>query len=209
MAELIVLEELKNSLGVQDSNTAKDALYQRCITAASAAVLSYTDRDFASAAVTEQRTYEWDGSGYVDIDDASAVTAVTLSWDSVDTAVPSSQWRAQPQTGPVYTYVVVPSKYGFGSPEMGFTRNLDVYAEENGIGYLPPLVKVDATWGWPVVPDDVKQAVVWTAAAMSENVTPFITESIENYSRTVGMAPRVALPDRAKDLLAVYQRIQV
>lgn len=209
MAELVLLEELKNSLGVPDATTTKDALYQRCITAASTAVLNYTDRDFASASITEQRTYEWDGSGYVDIDDASDVDAVTLSSSGVDSVVPTDQWRAQPQAGPVYTYLILPTQYGFGSPEMGFNRNLDVYVAEHGIGYLPPLVKVDATWGWPIVPDDVKQAVIWTAAAMSENVTPFITESIDTYSRTVGNAPRVALPDRAKDLLAVYQRQQV
>jgi hypothetical protein len=209
MAELILLEELKNSLGIPDTTVSKDALYQRCITAASTAVLNYTDRDFGSDAITEQRTYEWDGSGYVDIDDAATITAVTLSLATVDTVVATDQWRAEPLRGAVFTYVIVPSRYGFGSPEMGFTRNLDVYADEYSCGYLPPLVKVDGTWGWPTVPDDVKQATIWTAAAMSENVTPFITESIENYSRTVGTAPRQAIPDRAKDLLSQYQRQKV
>lgn len=209
MPDLITLEELKAALGIPASMTADHDNLNRIIDAASAAVSVYTDRDFASPLVTEQRTFEYDGGGHLDIDDASAVTAVTTSFAGFDNLIPADLWRAQPYGSPVLNELLLPTVYG-PSPEMGFTRNFDVLYREGRFTTLPLLVKVDATWGWPVVPEDVKQAVIWTAASMKEQPTPYVQESIEGYSRSTNIrAPATALPDRAKDLLAPYMRINV
>lgn len=206
---IITLDDLKTALGIPLSNTTRDEQLTAAVNAASTAVLNYTDRDFGLGAVTEQRTYEYDGSGVLDIDDCTAVTAVTLSYDNADTVLPTDQWRAQPYGSGVITHILLPmGRYG-GSPEMGFTRNLDVYAREGYASLVPTLAKVDATFGWPTVPNDVKQATIWIAAAMAEDVRPFISETIEGYSRTVGPAPRQAIPARALDLLVPYQRFNV
>jgi hypothetical protein len=210
MPNLITRDELKAALGIPANQTADHPNLDRIIAASSAAVEVWTDRDFGASLVTEQRTYEYDGSGYLDIDDAAAVTAVTTSFAGTDSLVPSDLWRAQPYGAPVLTELLLPGFYGGVSPEMGFARNMDVLAREGRLQTLPLLVKVDATWGWPIVPEDVKQAVIWTAASMKEQPTPYVQESIEGYSRSTNIrAPSTSLPDRAKDLLAPYMRMNV
>lgn len=206
---IISLDDLKTALGIPLSNTTRDDQLNAAVNAASTAVLNYTDRDFGLGTATEQRTYEYDGSGVLDIDDCTAVTAVTLSYNGADTVLPPDQWNQQPYGSGIITHILLPmGRYG-GSPDMGFTRNLDVYAREGYTSLTPTLAKVDATFGWPQVPNDVKQAAIWIAAAMAEDVRPFISETIEGYSRTVGPAPRQAIPSRALDLLVPYQRFNV
>jgi hypothetical protein len=135
-----------------DVDPTRDARYQQSIDQA-----SYTDRDFATATVTEQRSFEYDGSGFVDIDDCSNITAVTYSISGYDTLIPTFEWRGEPYGGAVFTYLVVPNWGPRFSPEMGFTSNIDVLYREGRFTGLGPTVKVDATWGWTDVPDDVKR----------------------------------------------------
>lgn len=213
MAALITLDELLDALDITpgDATEQVQRKYTQAIAGASAAVSSYADRAFASPVVTEQRTFEYDGSGFLDLDDCSAVTAVTISSYGVDSVLAADEWTAEPFGGPVYTYLVLPAHRGFGSPAMGFTRNLDRIAAERGwLGQT--LVKVDATWGWPTVPDDVKQAVIWTAAEMGDKPGGMRSEAIANYSYsrdTPGLPEVPAIPNRAKDLLAPYVRYKV
>lgn len=208
--DLISLDELKDALGIPLNQTGQDDKLSQAISSASAAVVNYTDRDFGSAGVTGDRIYQYDGSGYLEIDDATAVNSVTVITDGPEYAVDATEWRAQPYNDSVKTYIQLLGRYGVGSPEMGFTRNLDVYIAEGRYNFLPTLVRVNAVWGWPYVPDDVKQAVVWIAASMSEQPGLYVSESIEGYSRSTSQrTPPVAIPERAADILAAYQRIYV
>ncbi len=106
--------------------------------------------------------------------------------------------------------------HGF-SPEMGFKQNMDVYAREGRFGTLTDaVVRVTGTFGWPAVPADVQQAVVWS---MQEWVSrkgdeALTAEAIEGYSRSWGRAgaaagTALALPNRARDILYMYCRVQV
>jgi hypothetical protein len=211
--DLITLAEFKTAMGVAagDVDPTRDARYQQSIDQASTAVSTYTDRDFATATVTEQRSFEYDGSGFVDIDDCSNITAVTYSISGYDTLIPTFEWRGEPYGGAVFTYLVVPNWGPRFSPEMGFTSNIDVLYREGRFTGLGPTVKVDGTWGWTDVPDDVKRAVIWTAVSMADNPEPYISESIADYSHTSearGLTED-AIPGRAKDLLAPYMRMKV
>lgn len=202
---------MNTALGfVTGEDPVSDAKYTQAILGASAAVRNYTDRGFGMPLVTEQRSFEWDNSGFVDIDDCSSVTALTYSIGGYDTIVATNQWRAEPYSAPVFTYIVMPPISGMlFSPAMGFKENLDVLYKERGFVGLGPIVKVDATWGWATIPDDVKMAVVWTAAEMGQDPTAYISESIANYSHTSaarGIAQQ-ALPARVLDLLAPYVRV--
>jgi hypothetical protein len=87
---------------------------------------------------------------------------------------------------------------------MGFRRNVDVLAAEGRLRQPAAVLSVDATWGWPIIPTDVKQAAIWTAMSIKDNPGPWLTESIEGYSRTIGRSPSDAIPERAKMLLAPY-----
>lgn len=207
---LIQLGELQTALGVApgDIDPTRDARYSQAIAGASAAIIKYTDRDFATATVTEQRSYEYDGSGFLDIDDCTAITDVTYSIAGFDSVIPADSWRAEPQRGEVYTYLILPQWGPRFSPEMGFNQNVDVLYREGRFVGLGALVKVTAAFGWTNVPEDVKRAAIWTAVAMADNPEPYISESIADYSHTSesrGLTDD-AIPGRAKDLLAPYVR---
>lgn len=207
MAELVSLDEVKAALGVNDNT--QDYPLSLFIKRASTAVRNWTERDFGTANETETRSYEYDGSGYLDIDDASAVTELSITYAGFTRPLTADDWRAQPYEGPVYTYIVMPGQYGSASSAMGFRYNLDVYALEGRVLTLPLTVDVTATFGWPEVPEDVKQAVIWTVASFKSNPAPTVSQSIEGFSQSVGSAPLEAIPVRAKELLAAYQKVKV
>jgi hypothetical protein len=219
---LLTLDEFKTRIGTSLSDTRKDVLYTASLAAASAVILNYTDRDFGVAETTETRVFEYDGSGYMDIDDAVDITAVAFTVPgSEDINLDTLQWSGQPfrsRRTPVYTQIILPTfgaHYHGMSPQMGFTRNLDLLAREGRLpGSIPSTVKVTGTFGWPEVPEDVKLAVVWTiqdwlAAPKAANLT---AESIEGFSRAwgrIGGQESRAIPSRALDILAQYDRVTV
>jgi hypothetical protein len=220
MANLITLTELKTALAIDLTDTRKDSQYNQMIPWASAAVVNFAERDFGTPSVTEERTYAYDGSGYLDIDDASVVTAVKQVVPfGTDIILDVNSWTALPylrDDSPVFYYIMLGHTYYLGSPEMGFTRNLDVYyRDRQGMSGNPSTMKVTGTWGWPVVPDDVKLATIWTITdwtakgAAGEGLT---SEAIEGYSRSWGnkqggATTLLAIPNRARDLLARYAKI--
>jgi hypothetical protein len=221
---LITLDEYRVRAGYDPTDTRDDEQIKVLIKAASAAVVSFTERDFGVDSVTEERTYPYDGDGFLDIDDASLVTDVKLVVPHADDYLLSTDdWTAAParrDDSPVYYYIVLP-RYAGGlgfSPAMGFTRNLDVLAAEGRLGYPTSVsMKVTATWGWPDVPDDVKLAVVWTIQdwmSRSDQGSEALTaEAIADFSRSWGgrsggtQMPALAIPNRARDILSAYQRI--
>lgn len=216
---ILTLSELRNLLGVDPTDTRNDALYTTLIPAASAAVRAYTQRDFGLPVETGERSFLYDGSGFLDVDDASAITSVVFAYPygSPDITLDPETWSAK--DSPAYTYVEIPSDLGrLGplDPEMGFTWNADVYARERGGGLYPTpkTVKVTGTWGWAVVPDDVKVATAWVVQAWetrptSDNMT---AEAIEGWSRAWGTrnsSVQLAIPEPVRDLLANYSRVSV
>jgi hypothetical protein len=223
MADLITLSEFRTAQGVDPTDTRNDDRWEQMITYASDAVLSYTERDFGSVNINETRTFAYDGSGYLDIDDAATITSVvfTYPYGGQTITLDTNDWQARPQRrddAPVYYYLVLPGYIGgFGSPEMGFTYNLDVYAAEHGNWALPQTVSVTGNWGWPIVPPAVKQAVIWTVQEWFDRPSgeSLTSESIEGWSRAWGSrstgttAAGLGIPDRARDLLAAYAKIEV
>jgi len=218
---LITLSEYKTYKGIDPTDNRDDTKLNLSIAYASRAVINYAERDFGAINITEQRTFEYDGSGFLDIDDALALTLVKqVVPNGTDLTLNADQWYALPPTrddSPVFYYVALPgysSKFAF-SPEMGFVRNLDVYAAEGRLHGTQQLFKVTGTWGWPVVPDDVKLATIWTVddwvnRQSGDNLT---SEAIEGYARgwapDVSGMPALGVPNRARDLLARYQKVNV
>lgn len=222
MADLITLDYYRTAAGTDDTDTRDDARIEQWIPAVSNMIRAFTERDFGTEAVTEERTFEYDGSGYLDIDDATEIDSVALVYPlATDITLESTDWTAKPQRrddAPVYTYLVMPGYVGAtsGSPEMGFTRNLDVYARERGSYALPSTVKVTGTWGWPDVPEAVQQAAVWTIDEWLSRPTGegLTAESIEGWSRAWGTrqgasAAALAIPARSRDVLANFARVLV
>lgn len=202
---LITLEQLKHALGIDLTDTSRDARLSQAIDNASAAIETYTDRDFATTEVVETRTFSYDGSGVLDIDDCEAGSITAVSIDGV--AQNSTAWMAQPDRRTPVHYWLQLTPYGGISPEMGFTYNLDtLYGKTR---WRPRVVTVTARWGWPVVPADVQQAALWTAAALAESPKPYISQSFESYSVSLETPLVDAIPARARALLDPYQRIRL
>lgn len=217
MADLITLEFLRNILGYDVTNTRDDLRYTTLIPLASLAVRNYTERDFGAPLVTEERTFEYDGSGYLDVDDADAITSVKFVVPhGTDIELPEDAWLPSPRRrddSPVYQYIWIGSGFGY-SPQMGFERNLDRWVLENGQG-TTGLAKVTGTWGWPDVPGDVQLATVWVAQSWKDKPTQNLTaEAIEGYSRawgsrSGGAGVTLGIPNEARDLLENYRKQRV
>lgn len=214
MADLISLAEFKTAVDVDVTDTRHDLQYSQAISNASRAILNYTGRDFGTATTTEERVFDYDGSGYLDIDDAASVSQVSVAtFGFPDYVLTPDQWMAMPfrrDDSPVFYYLVIPGGWQSMSPAMGFTRNLDVMASEGRLVAAPDMVKVTATWGWPLVPEDVQQAVIWTVQEWTSRPKgeQLTGESIASYSRSwggrTGDATAQAIPNKARDLLAQY-----
>jgi sensor c-di-GMP phosphodiesterase-like protein len=206
-SEIITLNQLKDSLSIPYSDTTKDIRLEQAITNASAAIRTYTDRDFGTASVTEERSYVYDGSGILELDDLAndSVTQVTVA----DRVLSTKEYLVQPQRrSPVQYWMVLAPAYGI-SPAMGFTWNLDTYyLYANPVTYTL-VVKVTASWGWPQIPDDIQQAAIYTAAAMAESPKPYVSQQYQSYSVHLPNPMVDAIPDRAKALLDPYQRLRL
>lgn len=201
---LITLNEYKLAVGIPVTDTSKDAQVQQALDWATDVIRLYTGRDFDADPVTETRTFAYDGSGFLDIDDASAVTAVSVN----NRTVSPQYYVLGPDNGGhdgIYAWIEnLPHYEQFHSAfEMGFTRNED----RTGLGGGRPLrASVTGTFGFPDVPPAIKQAVVWITAAYVQQPGPFISESIEGYSRTTALpgSANTALPARAQEVLDLY-----
>jgi hypothetical protein len=214
-ADLITLDRLLDALNkvLVDLEPQEVDKYNGAIKSASAAVRAYTDRDFTlnTSAVASPRNFEYDDSGFIDIDDAQSVTAVQIvfPYGGAPVALTTTQWARYPQSSrhPVFDSLLIYSPMFYGmSREMGFTYNLDRFEGPMG---PPPTVAVTGVWGWPEIPEDVQQATVWTAAAFAEDARQVTSESIDSFSRSMNVVQPSAIPLRARELLDEYRRIVV
>lgn len=187
---------------VADHDTRLDAI----IPLVDEAIKDYTDRDFGVANVTETREYNWDGRGALEIDDASAITAVTLNGNALTL---NDEYVPGPDRGPVYYWIELPDYRGV-SPEMGFTWNLDVFGFR--ARRYPVQVEVTGTFGFPTAPGAVKLAAYYMISDQLQG-TPLEnlqSESIDTYSRSwasEGEDTTTAIPQRSIRLLDPYVRV--
>jgi len=210
MADLLTLSEYKekSSTPAGDFDPSEDASLVSAIEATTVAIRNYVGRDFVADVVTEARDYRYDQSGYLDIDDATAITI--LAFVDIGGVYPliAEEWSAEPFGGAVFTYVQLPTSVG-GSPEMGFRRNWDVIAREGRWPRYGDRVRVTGTWGWTSVPEDIKQAAYWTVQSFRQDAQTSQSESIAGYSRSSGGNTPEAIPKTAQQLLEQYRRINV
>jgi hypothetical protein len=221
MTDLLTFQEYVDLSGKNISDlTDEDALRTaNAITAASNAVRSFTDRYLvlASEATVGPREYRYRGHGTLDIDDCTTINSISTKAEpwAVSRTLDPSEWFALKEVLPVYDYVELYTRFlaSGQSPQMGFKRNLDNYP----FTPYPTVVVVDAVWGWPEIPAQIKQATLWTADMfLTDPGEPYTNESIAGYSRSYsqarlagGLTPGAitqALPDRAIALLDPFLR---
>lgn len=210
---IISLAEYKTRAGITSSTN--DAKIQAALDGAAAAIRAYTGRDFASSNSSETRAYQYDGRGFLSIDDVSVVTAVTLDGqalvDGQSYYLGPDRGETTPDGGLIYQWIEL-RQFRDISPAMGFAYNLDKLWPR--VLNRRATVAVTGTFGWPSPPADVKQAAFWTVGSfLSEREDGFESEAIDSYSYSLGSggqdglnAGDEAIPPRAKDLLWPYRR---
>lgn len=217
LPDLITTDEYLTATGISVGDADVDQIAW-AISVASQTIRDYTDRDFVltADAVSGTRNFVYQGNNELEIDDAVAVTQVAIAPTTFDTGrtLDPTEWYAVVNKDGVIDHIELYTLFGARgrySPEMGFTRNLDTLP----IIDYPVTLTITATWGWPEIPRNVKQAAVWGAADFMSDPGPYNSESIANYSRSYIGARAAsamvtnALPERALALLEAYNRINV
>lgn len=141
------LDELKARLDIQLGDTTDDAMLENSIEAASRAVDGMCGRHFYSA--TETHYYAAEEWGEIEVDDIVSVS--TLTTDNDGDRVYETTWGATDfELGP-----------GDSAP---YTR---IYATPTGAYAFPfdrKSIRIAGTFGWPSVPDAVREATLLLAA---------------------------------------------
>lgn len=156
MSDYCTLQQLKAALRITDG--VDDTQLELAIDSASRFIDQHCERAFTVAAGTSTRDYvPASPYGPLDIDDATAIIEVKID-DDLDggfgETLAAIDWQAEPVNalvgGQVWPYTTLrPFEDGYWPIEWGRAT-----------------VRVKATYGWPAVPDAVRQACIMQAARL-------------------------------------------
>src|SRR6056297_2212200 len=197
MSDYATLSQLKSALRITDA--VDDSLLNTALDSASRWVDGWCDRSFAAAgtAVTSRDYVPTTTFGIVQIDDCVEVTEVRLDDDldrTFSKTLLSIDWAPEP---------VNQTTYGLALP---FTR-LRSYED----GYWPvwrgqPTVRVFARYGWPEIPDAVREATILQASRLFTRLDSPL--GVAGFGDMGAMrVSRFVDPD-VEQLLAPYRRIR-
>ena len=148
------LDDVKVGLGISDY--ADDARIEVALQSAEEMVNAYCERTFDTAGTAATaRVYSAADSGYLSIDDCTAVTLVEydLAGSGTWTAWASTDWQAEPLNG---------LQGGRSVPYNGLRSVGDYWFPESS----QALVRVTATWGWATTPQSVVTATKLQASRL-------------------------------------------
>lgn len=190
---LCTLDDVKRyRRGLPDS---LDQLIEALIPRASAAIATHTGRQFWKDTAATVRVFETGIGADLAIDDLAAAPTVVAVYDYLG---------ALTSTLTVATDVVTrPFNPGTGRPITSLTLR-PVYSSLYSSGST---VSVTGFWGWPAVPEDVREAAITTVVEWlkeSQGLTPQTADPFEP-----GVPPVRGLPTRARDLLRPFLIIGV
>jgi hypothetical protein len=155
--DLATITEVKQALRITE--TARDDEIQTMISNASVMILRYVDREFAPASTATTRTFPIDITGgdlVVELNpyDLRSVTTMTLSPEGAATVLDSTMYQLEPVNNPDGTYKRVKL-----SPFIGGIIST------NALKFGNARLAITGSWGFLVVPDDVRMACVRTVAS--------------------------------------------
>jgi hypothetical protein len=205
-ALILTRSEYKLAENIDLADTSQDARIDQSIVQVTQAIRRLTDRDFGSEVVTTSRVFPYHGGGIVSIDDCSTITSVTMDGRSL---AYGTDYRPEPWNEPVFFYLdlFVEPDLRYGSP-LGpdFMLNLNTSARRSG---RPSEVTVEASFGWPVIPEDVKLAAIeMVRSSIKQPDEELQSESLAEYSWTNQSQyfTGQTWPRKAVDILATYRR---
>jgi hypothetical protein len=155
MADYITIAELKASLGITDS--VDDTALTRALTFASRAVDKHCRRRFTLDGSATARTFKVNDWRCLYVDDFSTLTGLIVATDDNGDGTFETTWTITTD------YLAGP----FNNLVDG--RALTKIEAVGGRSFprgLRPGVQITAKWGWPAVPEEVKQATLLIAARL-------------------------------------------
>jgi hypothetical protein len=191
--DLTTLAAVREHLQISDEDdTASDDLLESLITAASDAVVNYTQRRFLPAETAASKDFLYAGRGVVSLAPyvARSVTSVVIDpTEDNPTTLTAAQYQARPLStiDAVFTRLIIK---GFGVEAV----NTSAWPQER-------VVRVTGNWGYTAVPSPVERACVLTVAAMFAQTA--IRGSFFEQDAPSMNAP--ALPGMARALLSPYR----
>lgn len=172
----VELLRLKSYLNIKPEKVEQDDNIIDAIASASAEIEKHCNRQFNKSDVATARVYQPDDSVTVTVDDFWTTDGLVVEVDtngdgSFSTVVPASDYELYPRNG------VVDGQIGWPFYEIEFVSDvLPVHHRRKGI------VRVTAKWGWPVVPEAVRQACVIIAAETHQlKDAPFGTAGMDQF----------------------------
>lgn len=200
--DLCTRSEVRAFLELPAADTGRDALVDSTITAVSAAITQYTQREFTPTASATRRFELPVGNLSLDLAPYDLRTVSTLKLNpedaSPETLAATTDYQLEPVAAPngVYTRV-------------RFSALVSLFNSDSARYFGRAQVEISGAWGFAAVPNDVKQAaIVATASALRRDIPALDLGDVL-------MDPRELTPDRPTNyslpaasirMLAPYRR---
>ena len=154
--------QIKAALRIGTADTIDDDLIENCAGAASRLIDGYCNRKFWSVGSATSRVYTAEDDYYCSIDDIAG-TALTLKTSSLADGVFDTTWA-------VTDYQLEPLNGDLDGITWAYDKIRAVgdylFPNVNANYGSQALVQVTATFGWPAVPEPVKQATIIQASRL-------------------------------------------
>jgi hypothetical protein len=206
--DLVTLAEVRAALELPAAETSRDSLISSLITAYSTAIMDEVDREFrpvtGSVGTPTTRRFRMPFAEYrLDLApyDLASISSVTLHPESTSpiTLTPTVQYQGQPVSQPDGVYTSIK----FSSLMTG------IFTSQTALNFSYVLIDVSGVWGFPSVPEAVKQAaIIAVSSALRRDIAGF-DMAFEDGSPT-SLRPDTAgtfgLPPATRRLLSPYRR---
>lgn len=201
--DLCSLSDVRAALEIPVADTSRDSLISTLITAASDAIMSDYEREFAPATASATRRFRVESTVLsLAPYDLRSVTTLTLHPESSSpyTAVATQDYQLNPIGNPTGTFTSIQ----FSSYLASLVSSTTPFA----YGYA--IVDIAGAWGFATVPTHVNRACVITVSSwLRKDVSSLVAAS--ELDMGGGIAPAfpstMEIPNAARKLLARYRRL--
>lgn len=194
MATLCTRNEVKNALGISD--TVDDIRIDVALDASTSMIQDFCSRQFLIDGTSSARVFVADSFTLVHVDDISSTASLAIKTDdggdgTFGTTWSTSDYQLEPLNGKVN---------GMSRP---YNTIRAIGAHDFPITGGQATVQVTAIWGWPTVPEAVKQAaIIQTISIFKASDAPF---GATPFAETGILRLRSALHPTAAALLTDYR----
>lgn len=203
---LCSLLDVRLALEMPTSDNTRDALISQLITIYSSAIINEVNREFAPQTGTTQspttrRFMLQQGSFRMDLDpyDLNTISSVTVAPEgtSPQTLTVNSDFQLHPVTKPDGVWTSIEFSHLLTS----------IFTSTTAVRFGYSLVDVAGSWGFPAVPEQVKQAcILAVTSAMRRDISAFAMDTDEALQYATERSASYGLPPASRRLLQTYRR---